>query len=257
MVTRSGTRRITVIGLIITAIVLGGIVSAYIALKPASSVSPPMSTPTPTPAHTSNPTPSPVPNATPSPSPTPTPSSTTTPSPSPTPTPAPSPTTTPAPTPTPMPTPSPSPSPSPETYVVNYTTIMEPGDNDYWNVSVTSPSYTVELNDSMTVSSVNQYLQVEGLTSTLSTTWVVSYLNSTYFEYYTFNNQGNQLSSGWLNCSNGIVYVEVNETAITFIGTTSVTSNLNFVNLGQIWTTNAGGNFTNGELDVTVTVKAA
>ena len=130
--------------------------------------------------------------------------------------------------------------------------MMQPDDNDYWSVSVTSPSYTVELNDSMTVSSGNQYLQVEGLTSDINTTWVVSYLNSTYFEYCTFNSQGNQLSSGWLNCTNGIVYVEVNGTSITFIGTTSFTQNVNFVNLGQIWTTNADGSFDGGELEITV-----
>jgi hypothetical protein len=131
--------------------------------------------------------------------------------------------------------------------------MQQQNENDYWNIIVTSP-YTIVLNDSMTVSSGDQYLQVVGLSSSISNTWAVLYQNSTYFQYVTWDDQGNQIDSSWLNCNNGIVQVDVTTTTITFTGTSSFTSNVPFVSLGQIWTANADGDFNGGELDMTLTI---
>jgi hypothetical protein len=131
--------------------------------------------------------------------------------------------------------------------------MMQQNENDYWNISATSP-YTVILNDSMTVSSGDQYLQVVGLTDDINNTWEVLYQNSTYFQYITWDNQGNQIDSGWLSCNSGIVQITVTATTITFTGTTTSASSIPFVNLGQIWTANADGVFDGGELDMTVTI---
>lgn len=99
----------------------------------------------------------------------------------------------------------------------------------------------------------DQYLQVVGLSNSTSNTWEVLYQNSTYFQYTTWDAQGNQLDSAWLNCNNGIVQVTVTATTITFEGTSSFTSNVSFADLGEIWTANAGGNFSGGELDMALT----
>jgi hypothetical protein len=131
--------------------------------------------------------------------------------------------------------------------------MQQQNENDYWNIIVTSP-YTIVLNDSMTVSSGDQYLQVVGLSSSISNTWAVLYQNSTYFQYVTWDDQGNQIDSSWLNCNNGIVQVDVTTTTITFTGASSFTSNVPFVSLGQIWTANADGDFNGGELDMTLTI---
>lgn len=130
--------------------------------------------------------------------------------------------------------------------------IQQQNDNDYWNITVGSP-YIIVLNDSMTVTSGDQDLQVVGLTSDTSNTWEILYQNSTYFQYVTWNSQGNQIDSGWLNCSNGIVNVTVTDNTLTFTGTTSFTSNIAFTDLGQIWTANADGDFNGGELDMNLT----
>jgi hypothetical protein len=46
------------------------------------------------------------------------------------------------------------------------------------------------------------------------------------------------------------VQVVVTNTAITFIGTSSATSNVPFTNLGQIATSNGDGDFNGGELKI-------
>ena len=113
-------------------------------------------------------------------------------------------------------------------------------------------SYTIVLNDSMTVTDGDQYLQVIGLTNDTSNTWEVLYQNSTYFEYTTWDTQGNQIDSGWLNCDSGIVQITVSENMITFTGTNFATSNTPFVDLGQVWTANSDGSFNGGKLDITL-----
>jgi len=150
------------------------------------------------------------------------------------------------------PTPTPTPSPLPKTHTVNYTTMTQPR-NDYWNITATKP-YTVMLNDSMTVSSPNQYLMITGLSSSLTNVWTVLYQNSTYFQYTSWDVNGNQVDSGWLRCNNGLVQLVVTATTITFTGTTSFTSNIPFRNLGEIWTANADGVFNGGELYVKLTM---
>jgi len=106
----------------------------------------------------------------------------------------------------------------------------------------------------MTVTDGDQYLQVVGLTNDTSNTWEVMYQNSTYFEYVTWDNQGNQIDSGWLNCDSGIVQITVTDTDITFTGTSSFTSLAPFVDLGQIWTANADGSFNSGELNINLNI---
>jgi hypothetical protein len=151
----------------------------------------------------------------------------------------------------PLLSPTSTPKPTPNTHTVNYTTMTRPR-NDYWNITVTNP-YTVKLNDSMTVSSGNQYLMITGLSSSIMNVWAVLYQNSTYFQYVTWNASGNQVDSGWLNCNNGIVQVVVTTTTITFTGTASFTSNIPFQNLGEVWTANSDGAFNGGELYMTLT----
>lgn len=137
------------------------------------------------------------------------------------------------------------------THTVDYTTMMNPR-SDYWNITVTKP-YTAVLNDSMTVSSVNQYLMIAGLSSSIMNVWAVLYQNSTYFQYVTWDVNGNEVNSGWLNCSNGLVQVIVTTTTITFTGTTSFTSNVPFQNLSEVWTANSDGDFNSGELYIKLT----
>lgn len=129
---------------------------------------------------------------------------------------------------------------------------MQGNEDDYWNVTETG-NYTVTLNDSLTVTGGDQDLQVVGLSGNITNTWEVFFQNSTYFQYAVWNEQGNQTASGWLNCTEGNVTVQVSESGITFSGDTSVPIQGNFVNLGQIWTTNAGGDFDGGELDIAAT----
>ena len=235
---KSGVTKTLVIVLVII-VAVGGTISAYALLRMPSST--PSSTPTPTPTTMS---PSPSPSSTPpetSPKPTVSPTS----NPSATPTPAP-------PTPTPTPSATPTPSSVNYTHVVTYATLMQPrNENDYWNINATNP-YTITLNDSMTASG-DQYLQVVGLSNNTINTWEVLYQNSTYFQYTTWDAQGNQLDSAWLNCNNGIVQVTVTGTTITFEGTASFTSNVPFAALGEVWTANADGTFTSGELDLILT----
>jgi len=120
---------------------------------------------------------------------------------------------------------------------------------DCWNVTMTNP-YTVSLNDSMTVSSGEQYLGVNGFGSN-GLTWFVVFINSTYLYYETVVN-GSAVDSGYLNCVNGIAQVTVDAQTISFIGSTTFTSNVDFQSLNQIQTLNGDGSFNGGELDITV-----
>jgi hypothetical protein len=119
---------------------------------------------------------------------------------------------------------------------------------DYWNVTAKQP-YTVLLNDSMTVSSGGQWLTITAYSSNVSI-WSVQFINSTYIRYSNSNDYG------FLRCNGGIVYVTVNDTAITYTGATSHTSSpsgVNFPSLAQIQTDNGDGNFNGGYLDMTLT----
>jgi hypothetical protein len=152
-----------------------------------------------------------------------------------------------------LPSPSQTPSPMPKMHTVDYTTMVSPG-IDLWNITITNP-YTIILNDSMTVSSGSQYLCLESYNSSSGLgegIWRIEFINSTYFNYRTYIS-GMTHDSGNLGCASGIVKVIVNATAISFIGTSSFTSYQAFENLGQIKTFNNDGNFSGGELDLTLT----
>ena len=119
---------------------------------------------------------------------------------------------------------------------------------DYWNVTAKQP-YTVSLNDSMTVLSGEQWLTITAYGSNVII-WSVQFINSTYIRYSNSNDYG------FLHCNDGIVYVTVNDTAISYTGATSYTSSpagVNFPSLAQIQTENGDGNFNGGHLDMTLT----
>ena len=160
--------------------------------------------------------------------------------------------------PAPTPTPTPTPSPMPKTHTVDWTT-MANHQTDFWNITITNP-YTVVLNDTMTVSSGNQLLEIDGVPSggqgvegTWAPMWIVHFVNNTTFDFFIYATNGSMVNSGYnLPCS-GIVQVVVTATQITVIGTSPVTSNIPFENLVQIVTVNDGGNFNGGHLDITLT----
>ena len=96
----------------------------------------------------------------------------------------------------------------------------------------------------MTVTNGDQQLGIWAENSTDLNTqqwiWNVNFINST-FAYYWVNTEGGNGPQGSLNCSNGSVNVVVDSTSIEFIGTSSITINTAFENLGQIQTSNGGG----------------
>ena len=114
---------------------------------------------------------------------------------------------------------------------------------DYWNVTETQP-YTVMLNDSMTVSSGDQWLLISALNGG-STDWSVTFLNSTAYQI-----GGN---STVFSCVNGSVNVVVNSNSKTFTGATSNTVPATFTSLTQIRTVNGDGDFNSGNLKITLT----
>lgn len=148
----------------------------------------------------------------------------------------------------------PSSSPMPKTHTVDWTT-MANYITDVWNVTVDS-NYQVTLIDTMTVSSGNQYLEIDARNSTDSGAyiWAVWFKNATYFTYTTYipGQFSNPQDFGGLNCNNGIVTITVTNTSITFVGSSSFTSHVSFQNLAQIETQNADGNFNGGELNIEV-----
>ena len=147
--------------------------------------------------------------------------------------------------------PSSSPSPSSNTHTVDWAT-MTNYQTDFWNITMTNP-YTVVLDDSMTVSSGSQWLSIQANNSTQTqnrVVWQIYFINNSNFQYTTFNSDGSTLDRGQMGCNDGVVQVVVTNTAITFIGTSSATSNVPFTNLGQIVTSNGDGNFNGGELKI-------
>jgi hypothetical protein len=149
--------------------------------------------------------------------------------------------------------PSSSVSPSTNTHTVDWAT-MAAYQTDFWDITMTSP-YTVVLDDSMTVSSGSQWLSVQANNSTQAqngAVWQIYFMNSSSFQYTTFSSNGSTLDRGQLGCTDGVVQVVVTNTTITFIGTTSATSNVPFTNLGQIATSNGDGDFNGGELKINV-----
>jgi hypothetical protein len=128
---------------------------------------------------------------------------------------------------------------------------------DLWNITTTTP-YTVTLNDTMTVVSDGQYLDIESFNSSTGSSepiWEVIFLSNSTFEYFTFlpGSGGVINNHGVLGCTNGNVAVEVSETGITFVGTGSYTSMEAIENIGQIQTFNGGGDFNGGQLVITLT----
>lgn len=123
---------------------------------------------------------------------------------------------------------------------------------DDWDVS-TSGSYTVTLTDSMTVASGSQQLGVWAYSSTTpgSTNWIwnVNFMNNT-FAYYWVNTGGGNGSQGHLTLTNGVLFVAVSSTSITFIGSASVPVTVNIQNVNLIETQNGGGSFNGGELTI-------
>jgi len=113
--------------------------------------------------------------------------------------------------------------------------------------------YTVTLNDSMTVSGGEQYLGINGFGSS-GLLWYVVFVNSTYLQYGTFVN-GATVDSGYLNCTNGIAQVVVDNATITFTGSSSYVSNVSFQSLDQIQTINGDGSFNSGELDISISTQ--
>jgi hypothetical protein len=145
----------------------------------------------------------------------------------------------------------PSKSPMPGTHTVDWIT-MANYKTDLWNITVTNP-YSVTLNDSMMVSSGDQWLTVTAY-GTSPSIWSVVFMNNTYFEYRTTIPVvgGYQYDHGNLGCNDGLVYIVVNSTAITYVGITSHVSNATFTSLAQIRTLNGDGNFNGGELNIDV-----
>jgi hypothetical protein len=149
--------------------------------------------------------------------------------------------------------PSSSASPSGNTHTVDWATIAA-YQTDFWNITMTNP-YTVDLEDSMTVSSGSQWLSIQANNSTQTqnrAVWQIYFMSSSSFQYTTFSSNGSTLDRGRLGCTDGRVQVVVTNTTITFIGTTSATSNIPFTTLGQIATSNGDGDFNGGELKINV-----
>lgn len=124
---------------------------------------------------------------------------------------------------------------------------------DYWNVTETQP-YTVLLNDSMTVTSGNQFLGITAKNSQNAyPIWYISYYNATYFLFDVWYN-ASYFYQNFTYCNNGIVSVVAHGTSIAFIGTSqTVVSGLSFTQLNQIVTTNDDGSFNGGKVDYTIT----
>jgi hypothetical protein len=209
-----GVTRVAVIG-IVAIVVVSSVVAAYIALQ--------QSTPSHTPTITQTPTSTPTPGSTPSS------------------------------VPTPTQTPALTPSSLIKTHMVDYTTMIDPGPGtDCWNLTVSSP-YVVILNDSMIVSSGDQYLIVEGesYNGNIGVIWQVWFLNATYYRYVT-DVYGRTPNSGYAYCSNGLVQVSVSSAAITFTGTTSISFDAPFENLDFVLTRNGDGSFNGGKLSINI-----
>jgi hypothetical protein len=132
--------------------------------------------------------------------------------------------------------------------MINYET-------DCWNMTITSP-YDVTLNDSMMVSSDYQWLTIMAYgTNTSSFIWSVVFVNQTYVECVTTVPVagGYQHDYGYLSCSDGLVQVVVNGTAVTYTGVTSHVASVAFTSLASVQTFNDDGDFYGGELDMTLT----
>jgi hypothetical protein len=156
------------------------------------------------------------------------------------------------------PTSTPTPSPTPYTHTINWRA-MANHQTDFWNITVTNP-YTVVLNDTMTVSSGNQFLEIDGVPSGgqgveggWAPMWTVYFVDNTRFDFFIRATNGSMLNSGYDLPCNGIVQVVATTTQITFIGISPVTSNVSFESLVQIVTVNEGGHFNDGQLDMTLT----
>jgi hypothetical protein len=139
-----------------------------------------------------------------------------------------------------------------KTHLVDWTT-MANYTTDLWNLTANS-NYQITLNDTMTVSSGNQYLEIDARNSTSDGAyiWAIWFRNATYFTYTTYipGQYSNPEDFGGLNCNKGVAIITVTNTSITFTGASSFTSHVPFQNLAQIQTSNGDGNFNGGELSI-------
>ncbi len=133
--------------------------------------------------------------------------------------------------------------------------MQNPG-TDTWNQAQTAP-YTATLNDSMTVSSGNQLLEISAYNSTDTTTqwyvWQVEFINSTYIQFTVDNLGGANYVQGNLYCINGVVQVSITPSSVTITGTSSYSESMNLQSVAQIQTVNVGGDFNGGNLVISVT----
>jgi len=149
----------------------------------------------------------------------------------------------------------PSSSPSPTSAGHTHSVSWEPlaGNRaDYWNITMNQP-YTFVATDTLAVSSGEQLLGVtaKNLQSSFPI-WYVSYFNATYFLFDVWYN-ASYFHQAFSYCNSGTVSVVVNDTSITFTGTSStVVSGLSFRQLDQIVTTNDDGSFNAGQVGYTI-----
>jgi len=150
---------------------------------------------------------------------------------------------------------SPTPTPTAHTHNVYWEPLAN-YQTDYWNITINQP-YTFVANDTLTVSSGNQWLGITAKNSQNSyPIWYISYYNATYFLFDVWYN-ASYFHQAFGYCNGGIVSVVVNDTSITFIGTSqTVVSGLSFRQLDQIVTTNDDGSFNGGQVDYTISVCA-
>jgi hypothetical protein len=117
--------------------------------------------------------------------------------------------------------------------------------------------YTFVATDTLAVSSGDQLLGITAKNSpSLYPIWYISYYNATYFLFDVWYN-ASYFHQAFSYCNGGTVSVVVNDTSITFIGTShTVVSGLSFRQLDQIVTTNDDGSFNGGQVAYTISAHA-
>ncbi len=127
---------------------------------------------------------------------------------------------------------------------------------DHWNITINQP-YTFVANDTLSVTSGDQLLGITAKNSQSSyPIWYISYYNATYFLFDVWYN-ASYFHQAFSYCNGGAVSVVVNDTSITFIGTSyTVVSGLSFRQLAQIVTTNDDGSFNGGQVHYTISAHA-
>jgi hypothetical protein len=175
-------------------------------------------------------------------------------------TPTPTPTTTPTPTPSSSPTPTPTTTPTPvstptQNHTVPYITMMSGSLTDDWNVNIGS-DYEIVFRNTMTVSSGDQYLEIQGRDLDGNRVWAFDFYNGTYLDYtsdaFTTPLPSTYDPNGGLN-SNGTVALIVQGTTLTFVTTYGNSSGTWGDYPTDVLVLNGDGVFNGGKLDITVT----